>query len=980
MAIALPYATTVHAQQTLNEKDPRKSSAAISPVWYNQALKSIEQLEDQIKPVQTEGCYSAANVRSRTSFSISPNGYKVQLMQQPGWQVAFQLKGIGRSTIQWTPDQSCTIAHTANQLFYNFNNIQIEYINGRDGLRQNFFVKKKMPGDGALTVTIQPATDLQTRLLNDNSLAFFNGNDQQLLAYEDLHVWDAHHKKLPAAMHFNNGLLTIEVDDSEASYPVTIDPLNKTPEWSTSADGLVSGLSSLQLNAALYGYAVSGLGDVNGDGYGDAAISAPGLTNIFSGNGSLANVGAVFVFYGSPAGLATTPAKTLQPNTCAAGALFGTSIDAGDVTGDGINDIIIGAPLDSYATTASGTLGTVNVKAGKVYIYPGGNLPAANPAGFIEIKLQGAGFFSNGIAGLLLNNVSVNALFGFSVAATGDLNGDNQSDIVIGAPGYQGVGLTAVQNGAAFVYFSGNLTTTSPVQLQAPAASLFGLASFPSLLHSGLLFGFSVDGAGDYNNDGHNDIVIGAPAGADLSSLGGLLNGQVLGGTAHIFYGTGSGINNTVGTTLSASSGSLLGNAANLFGYKVKGIKGLNGARNGNVAIGAPLGGLLPNSLNLTIQSGNVHIFKKKTSTPGSSVTSDQVLESPRAGNLLSMLNSLELNVLFGAAIDNAWDINCDGYTDLVIGEPLSSGATLLQLQANAVGGAVYVFAGNANGTYTTTPLYTVSADHGNEFLAVNAVSLFGFSVAGVPYTRGVLSSPRILAGAPAAALDFDNSLLNLGSTLGVTFNFLVDDNGLGKSFLFNPQLCVGESPLPVTLEEFRGQEKNTVINLFWRTSQEEHLNRFEVERSRDGIHYESIGIVFPWENSAHTAYGFADKNAISGTNYYRLKMVDNDAAYKYSHVLSFSLGGTPAAKMTVAPNPVVDRICIQFTGLSENTYRVELRNVAGQQIAERPVTITRYRQTEYLMRTVSMTPGIYFLTVFDRNYKKVASSRVIVL
>lgn len=986
-AIALPLTTT--AQDQLNKKhqpaqpqtiikNNKQLSADISTDWYNKALTSIQQLGEQIKPARPYGSFSAANMHSRAGFYISPAGYKVQCMQEKEWQVAFRLKGIGRSAIQWQPEEQYAISHTANQLLYKYDNIYIEYINNSDGLRQNFLVNRKMPGDGALKVTIEPATELQPRLLNSNSLAFFNSDNKMLLAYEDLHVWDATHKALPAAMRYSNGFLTIEVDDSEATYPVTIDPLNKTPEWTTSADGLISGLTTVQLHASLYGYAVTGLGDVNGDGYGDAAISAPALTDIFSGTGSLASVGAVFVFYGSPAGLSTIPAKTLQPNTAVAGALFGTSVDAGDVTGDGINDIIVGAPLDSYTTTAAGLIPTnVTVKAGKVYVYPGGNTAAANPTNFIEIKLQGTGFFSTGIANILLSNVSVNALFGFSVAATGDLNGDNKSDIVVGAPGFMGVDLSAVQNGAAFVYYSNNLTTTTPVQLETPTLSLLGL-SLP-ILHNGLLFGFSVDGAGDYNNDGYLDVVAGAPAGVDLSSLSGIATGQILSGTAHVYFGTGSGVNNNVGTTLKPTSGSLLGNAANLFGYKVKGLKSVDGNRNGSLAIGAPTGGLLPNALTLTIQSGNVHIFKKKSS-PGSSATSDQVLESPRSTGLLTILNTLDLNVLFGAAIDNAYDVNCDGYADLVVGEPLSSGATLLQLQAHAVGGSAYVFLGNSNGTFNITPPYTASATYGSEFLSVNAVSLFGYSVAGVPYVRGIGSSPRILVGSPAAALDFDNTVLNLGSTMGILFDFLAIDNGPGKGYLFNTQLCIGESPLPVTLTEFKGQEKNTVINLNWRTSEEVNLNRFEVERSRNGVHFETIGIVFPRENASHGEYAFNDKNAGTGNNYYRLKMIDNDAAFKYSNTLTFNLGTVTSMQMVVAPNPTADLINIQLTGLNESSYRLELRSVTGQKIIERSFNVTGFRHTEKLLRTASMTPGIYFLTIFGKNNQKISSNRVIVL
>ena len=53
-------------------------------------------------------------------------------------------------------------------------------------------------------------------------------------------------------------------------------------------------------------------------------------------------------------------------------------------------------------------------------------------------------------------------------------------------------------------------------------------------------------------------------------------------GGSGLYYGTGSGVNNNVGTTLKPTSGALLGNAANLFGYKVKGLKAANGNRNGS--------------------------------------------------------------------------------------------------------------------------------------------------------------------------------------------------------------------------------------------------------------------------------------------------------------------------------------------------------------------------------------------------------------
>ncbi|MET3881826.1 T9SS type A sorting domain-containing protein [Niastella sp. OAS944] len=72
--------------------------------------------------------------------------------------------------------------------------------------------------------------------------------------------------------------------------------------------------------------------------------------------------------------------------------------------------------------------------------------------------------------------------------------------------------------------------------------------------------------------------------------------------------------------------------------------------------------------------------------------------------------------------------------------------------------------------------------------------------------------------------------------------------------------------------------------------------------------------------------------------------------------------------------------INIQLTGLTEASYRLELRSVTGQKFIERTFNATGYRHNEKLMRTASMTPGIYFLTIFGKNNHKITSNRVIVL
>src|SRR3989338_8866950 len=120
--------------------------------------------------------------------------------------------------------------------------------------------------------------------------------------------------------------IRIVFDDSEAIYPVTIDPLATSPAWTAESDQA----------GAQFGISVATTGDVNGDGYSDVIVGAP-----YYDNGQT-DEGRAFVYLGSSAGLALTPAWTAESDQ--ASAYFGYSVStAGDVNGDGYSDVIVGA-------------------------------------------------------------------------------------------------------------------------------------------------------------------------------------------------------------------------------------------------------------------------------------------------------------------------------------------------------------------------------------------------------------------------------------------------------------------------------------------------------------------------------------------------------------------------------------------------------------------------------------------------------------
>ena len=166
---------------------------------------------------------------------------------------------------------------------------------------------------------------------------------------------------------------------------------------------------------------------MNGDGYADVVVGAMGTNS---------NVGAAYVYLGGPGGLSTNATPSLA-GPGGANGFFGCSVSgAGDVSGDGYADIVVGA-----FEVSSGT--------GAAYVYLGG----------------GSGLSTSPIAIANPNPPSGGnpGFFGFAVAAAGDVNGDGLDDVAIGADENMG-GL-----GMAYV-FSGKSGTVSA----SPITSITG--------------------------------------------------------------------------------------------------------------------------------------------------------------------------------------------------------------------------------------------------------------------------------------------------------------------------------------------------------------------------------------------------------------------------------------------------------------------------------------------------------------------------
>jgi hypothetical protein len=245
-------------------------------------------------------------------------------------------------------------------------------------------------------------------------------------------------------------------EDSEGMafvYHGSTDGLSKLHAWSSA--GPAQGY-------AQFGVSVASAGDVNGDGYDDVIV---GCLNYENGSDE---EGGAFVFLGSGSGLELEASWIAEPDQ--EYTQFGISVaSAGDVNGDGYDEVIVGAPAyDDFATDD-----------GAAFLFHGSSTGLA---------AKGSAVVSSVGWGQALANR------GTSVAPAGDVDDDGFDDLIVGVPYYDALDWS--DGGGAFVSFG----------LPGGGSSSWAL----SLGHDDAAFGWSVSSAGDVNGDGFADVIIGA--------------------------------------------------------------------------------------------------------------------------------------------------------------------------------------------------------------------------------------------------------------------------------------------------------------------------------------------------------------------------------------------------------------------------------------------------------------------------------------
>ncbi len=342
--------------------------------------------------------------------------------------------------------------------------------------------------------------------------------------------------------------------------------LNHIPDWT--AEGGQAG--------AEFGWSVGTAGDVNGDGFADVIVGAKGYDK------GKKHQGRGLVYYGSSKGLSATPdwiVKGEQGTTC-----FGCSVNtAGDVNGDGFDDVIIGAH-------------TCTDTAGRAFVYHGSTDGLSSTPDWIA------------------SGDRMMAWSACLVGTVGDVNGDGFDDVIIG------IHKCVKARGKTVVIYHGSATGLEPT----PAWSADEIQFWGR-------FGLAVDSAGDVNGDGYADVIVGAPGkcGAGI-------------GCVYVYHGSATGLSTNPSWTIDHDP------AESYFGWSVNSIGDVNDDGYADIIIGAILDD------NDRKNEGTAFIYHGSVAgvnpTPVCTLEGDQI------------------DAYFGVSVSTAGDVNGDGFADIIVG------------------------------------------------------------------------------------------------------------------------------------------------------------------------------------------------------------------------------------------------------------------------------------------------------------------------
>jgi len=168
----------------------------------------------------------------------------------------------------------------------------------------------------------------------------------------------------------------------------------------------------------------------------------------------------------------------------------------------------------------------------------------------------------------------------------------------------------------------------------------------------------------------------------------------------------------------------------------------------------------------------------------------------------------------------------------------------------------------------------------------------------------------------------------------------------------------------PVTFDGIKASMRNDKVFVEWNTKNEVNMNRYEIEKSIDGVHFALAGVVASNTSATANAYNWMDDAPFASNNFYRIKSVGKEGSVKYSPVVRISLNKNKGSVL-VAPNPVTgSQLNLQLNKVEQGTYSLRISNTSGQTVFAKAVQHNGGSASYSVILPQHLKKGTYYMVL----------------